>query len=136
LVALDKNVFVLQLCTVTQQWVRVLCAADQGRQPQLPQVHVIGCSYFFQCLHADTCASDACAAAPLDHCSSSNALSLLKGLLVRDPAQRLGSGPDGVAAIKRHAFFKGLSWSKLDARQLESKFKPGVKCSMVSVGWC
>jgi hypothetical protein len=66
-------------------------------------------------------------------CSSSNALSLLKGLLVRDPAQRLGSGPDGVAAIKRHAFFKGLSWSKLEARQLESKFKPGVKCSMVSV---
>jgi hypothetical protein len=64
-------------------------------------------------------------------CSSSNALSLLKGLLVRDPAQRLGSGPDGVAAIKRHAFFKGLSWSKLEARQLESKFKPGVKCSMV-----
>jgi hypothetical protein len=67
-------------------------------------------------------------------CSSSNALSLLKGLLVRDPAQRLGSGPEGAAAIKRHPFFKGLSWSKLEARQLESKFKPGVKCSLVSWG--
>lgn len=65
-------------------------------------------------------------------CSSSNALSLLKGLLTRDPAQRLGGGPDGAAAIKRHPFFRGLSWSALEARQLESKFKPGVKCSLVS----
>ncbi|WIA23180.1 hypothetical protein OEZ85_001507 [Tetradesmus obliquus] len=61
---------------------------------------------------------------------SSNALSLLKGLLTRDPAQRLGGGPDGAAAIKRHPFFRGLSWSALEARQLESKFKPGVKCSL------
>jgi hypothetical protein len=34
------------------------------------------------------------------------ALSLLKGLLTRDPEKRLGSGPDGSAAIRAHPFFK------------------------------
>lgn len=65
---------------------------------------------------------------------SSNALSLLKALLIRDPSQRLGSGEGGAAAIKRHAFFRGIDWKKLEARELTSKFKPGVKCNMVGRG--
>lgn len=69
-------------------------------------------------------------------CSSSNALSLLKGLLTREPAQRLGSGPGGAEAVKKHPFFKCISWTKLEARELESKFKPAVKCSLVSVRVC
>lgn len=52
--------------------------------------------------------------------------------MIRDPAQRLGSGADGAAAIKRHTFFRGIDWKKLEARQLTSKFKPHVKCNMVS----
>lgn len=34
------------------------------------------------------------------------ALSLLKGLLTRDPSRRLGAGQDGSAAIRAHPFFK------------------------------
>lgn len=37
---------------------------------------------------------------------SPNALSLLKGLLTRDPEKRLGAGPNGSAAIRAHPFFK------------------------------
>eukprot|EP00955_Chlamydomonas_euryale_P099986 365253-Chlamydomonas_euryale.AAC.14 len=59
---------------------------------------------------------------------SSNALSLLKGLLTRDPTKRLGCGPDGGEAIKRHPFFKQISWTKLDRREIQSKFKPNVQC--------
>ncbi|KAF8056117.1 ATPK2 [Scenedesmus sp. PABB004] len=62
---------------------------------------------------------------------SSAALSLLKGLLVRDPAQRLGCGPGGAEEVRRHPFFKAISWERLEARQVESRFKPGVKCSLV-----
>eukprot|EP00775_Hariotina_reticulata_P010697 gene10697-10854_t len=43
---------------------------------------------------------------------------------------RLGGGANGAEAVKKHAFFKNISWAKLEARQLESKFKPGVKCSL------
>jgi p70 ribosomal S6 kinase len=70
--------------------------------------------------------------------SSPAALSLLKALLTRDPALRLGSAASGgAAAIKGHAFFKPINWAKLEAREVESKFKPGVKCSLVRglVGW-
>ncbi|KAG2438878.1 hypothetical protein HYH02_010676 [Chlamydomonas schloesseri] len=61
---------------------------------------------------------------------STDSQSLLKGLLTRDPAKRLGAGPDGSAAVKRHAFFKSINWVKLEARQIESKFKPTVSCNM------
>lgn len=61
---------------------------------------------------------------------SSNAQSLLKALLTRDPEKRLGSGPDGSEAIRKHPFFKSIDWVKLDERQIESKFKPGVKCCL------
>lgn len=30
----------------------------------------------------------------------------VQGLLTRDPAKRLGNGPNGSAAIRAHAFFK------------------------------
>lgn len=54
----------------------------------------------------------------------------LQGLLTRDPSKRLGSGPGGADAIRKHAFFKTINWSKLEERQIESKFKPKVKCSL------
>lgn len=37
---------------------------------------------------------------------SAEAMGLLKGLLTRDVNKRLGSGPEGSAAVKRHPFFK------------------------------
>ncbi|KAG1664163.1 hypothetical protein FOA52_012244 [Chlamydomonas sp. UWO 241] len=57
---------------------------------------------------------------------SSPALSLLKGLFTRDPAKRLGCGPNGPDEIKRHPFFKAVNWAKLERREIPSSFKPKV----------
>jgi len=51
----------------------------------------------------------------------------LTGLLTRDPQKRLGSGADGAAAIKKHPFFGDLDWEKLEKKEIEPPFKPGVK---------
>lgn len=34
--------------------------------------------------------------------------------LTKEPAARLGNTPDGLAAIKRHAFFAGIDWSEME----------------------
>ncbi|KAL5813978.1 hypothetical protein ACOSQ3_024760 [Xanthoceras sorbifolium] len=57
---------------------------------------------------------------------SSEAHSLLKGLLQKDPSKRLGSGPSGGDDIKRHKWFRSINWKKLEARELQPKFKPDV----------
>eukprot|EP00195_Chlamydomonas_chlamydogama_P010294 CAMPEP_0202892906 /NCGR_PEP_ID=MMETSP1392-20130828/2583_1 /ASSEMBLY_ACC=CAM_ASM_000868 /TAXON_ID=225041 /ORGANISM="Chlamydomonas chlamydogama, Strain SAG 11-48b" /LENGTH=513 /DNA_ID=CAMNT_0049577039 /DNA_START=243 /DNA_END=1784 /DNA_ORIENTATION=- len=57
---------------------------------------------------------------------SPDAMSLLKGLLARDPSKRLGAGPSGSDAVKRHPFFRSINWVKLERREIESKFKPAV----------
>lgn len=44
---------------------------------------------------------------------SPEAQSLLRMLFKRNPANRLGSGPDKVEEIKRHHFFSGIDWNKL-----------------------
>ena len=45
---------------------------------------------------------------------------LIKKLLQLDPLQRLGSGPDGsengIEALKRHPFFKGIDFKNLHKR--------------------
>ncbi|KAL2244009.1 UNVERIFIED_CONTAM: Serine/threonine-protein kinase AtPK2/AtPK19 [Sesamum indicum] len=57
---------------------------------------------------------------------SSEAHSLLKGLLQKDPLKRLGSGPRGAEEIKAHKWFRTINWKKLEARELQPKFKPDV----------
>ncbi|KAK7389005.1 hypothetical protein VNO78_23836 [Psophocarpus tetragonolobus] len=57
---------------------------------------------------------------------TSEAHSLLKGLLQKDPSTRLGNGPDGDDQIKSHKWFRSINWKKLEARELEPKFKPDV----------
>ncbi|KAL3513247.1 hypothetical protein ACH5RR_025964 [Cinchona calisaya] len=52
--------------------------------------------------------------------------SLLKGLLQKDPSKRLGSGPTGGDEIKSHKWFRSINWKKLEARELQPKFKPDV----------
>ena len=49
---------------------------------------------------------------------SGEAKSLVRALLEKDPSRRLGSGPIGADAIKRHPFFRSIIWSQLDARQV------------------
>jgi len=58
---------------------------------------------------------------------SSEAQSLLEGLLTRDVDKRLGSGADGSNDIKKHVFFSGIDWEKLERKEIEPPFKPKVK---------
>ncbi|KAL6319066.1 hypothetical protein AAG906_001539 [Vitis piasezkii] len=57
---------------------------------------------------------------------SSEAHSLLKGLLQKEPSRRLGSGPTGGDEIQNHKWFRSINWKKLEARELQPKFKPDV----------
>ncbi|XP_062089252.1 serine/threonine-protein kinase AtPK2/AtPK19-like [Humulus lupulus] len=58
---------------------------------------------------------------------SSEAHSLLKGLLKKDASMRLGSGPNGSIDIKNHKWFKTINWKKLEAREIKPSFLPKVE---------
>ncbi|XP_061375479.1 serine/threonine-protein kinase AtPK2/AtPK19-like [Gastrolobium bilobum] len=57
---------------------------------------------------------------------SSEAHSLLKGLLQKEASKRIGSGPRGIEEIKGHKWFKPINWKKLDAREIQPSFRPEV----------
>ncbi|OMO89961.1 hypothetical protein COLO4_19480 [Corchorus olitorius] len=57
---------------------------------------------------------------------SSEAHSILKGLLQKDASKRLGSGQGGSEEIKRHKWFKTVNWKKLEAREIRPSFLPEV----------
>ncbi|ONK62669.1 uncharacterized protein A4U43_C07F6740 [Asparagus officinalis] len=57
---------------------------------------------------------------------SSEAHSLLKGLLQKEASRRLGSGPAGSNEIKNHKWFKSINWRKLEAREIQPSFRPNV----------
>ncbi|XWS60655.1 hypothetical protein CRYUN_Cryun07bG0054400 [Craigia yunnanensis] len=57
---------------------------------------------------------------------STEAHSLLKGFLQKEPSRRLGSGPSGGDEIKKHKWFRSINWKKLEAREIQPKFKPDV----------
>lgn len=57
---------------------------------------------------------------------TTEAHSLLKGLLQKEPPRRLGSGPNGGDEIKAHKWFRTINWKKLEAREIGPKFKPDV----------
>ncbi|CAN6169262.1 unnamed protein product [Urochloa humidicola] len=57
---------------------------------------------------------------------SSEAHSLLKGLLHKEPNKRLGSGPGGSDEIKNHKWFKPINRRKLEARLIQPSFRPNV----------
>ncbi len=48
---------------------------------------------------------------------SPEVVSLIKGLLDRNPATRLGQGPTGISEIKDEEFFAGMDWDALLARE-------------------
>ncbi|KAI8074668.1 kinase-like domain-containing protein [Gongronella butleri] len=56
---------------------------------------------------------------------SENAKSLLRGLLTRDPEQRLGS--NGSSEIKSHPFFASIDWQLLMQKKVQPPFKPSVE---------
>jgi len=51
-------------------------------------------------------------------------ISLIRGLLTRDPKKRLGAGHEGYTKLKAHPFFKHLCWEKLLGREQEPPFAP------------
>ncbi|KAM1270571.1 hypothetical protein ACFX13_032456 [Malus domestica] len=51
---------------------------------------------------------------------TSEAHSLLKGLVQNDPSQRLGNGPNGGDNVKSHKWFRSINWKKLEARAVAS----------------
>uniref|UniRef100_T1IJV9 Ribosomal protein S6 kinase n=1 Tax=Strigamia maritima TaxID=126957 RepID=T1IJV9_STRMM len=55
---------------------------------------------------------------------TADARDLIRKLLKRHANSRLGSGPDDAAPIKRHLFFKHVSWSDVIARKMEPPYKP------------
>lgn len=57
---------------------------------------------------------------------SSEAHSLLKGLLQKEANKRLGCGPGGSNEIKNHKWFKSINWRKLEAREIQPSFCPNV----------
>uniref|UniRef100_A0A914UIY4 Uncharacterized protein n=1 Tax=Plectus sambesii TaxID=2011161 RepID=A0A914UIY4_9BILA len=57
---------------------------------------------------------------------SQQAQSLLRALFKRNPLNRLGAGPEGIAEIQRHPFFNTIDWDLLLKRQLTPPFKPAV----------
>lgn len=58
---------------------------------------------------------------------SKEAISLLEGFFIKDPEQRLGSGPDGVQKIKDHPFFKTIDWDAILEKKIKPPFTPKMK---------
>ncbi|XP_062400208.1 RAC-gamma serine/threonine-protein kinase isoform X1 [Sardina pilchardus] len=57
---------------------------------------------------------------------SSDAKSLLGGLLIKDPNKRLGGGPEDAKEIMRHSFFTTLDWQEVYDKKLGPPFMPQV----------
>eukprot|EP01083_Nonionella_stella_P242134 844875_1 len=55
---------------------------------------------------------------------SSTATNFVKRLLTKDPTKRLGCGKKGIAAIRRHKFFRGTDWAKVLNKEIEPPFRP------------
>ncbi|CAF2984486.1 unnamed protein product [Rotaria sp. Silwood2] len=57
---------------------------------------------------------------------STEAQSLLRMLFKRNPANRLGAGPDGFRNIQKHPFFVSIDWDKLYRKEIEPPFIPPI----------
>ena len=51
----------------------------------------------------------------------------LQQLLINNPDDRLGSGPDGSKNVKKHPFFKGVNWLEAKQKKLKPPFIPKLK---------
>jgi len=62
---------------------------------------------------------------------SSAATSIIRGLMNRDVAKRLGSGKTGVRTIKNHPFFRGIPWKKMQHLESTPPFLPRIEKGMM-----
>ena len=54
-------------------------------------------------------------------------VSLIQQLLVREPEQRPGSGPEDALEVMRHPFFKRIDWDDLYHKRTPVPFLPRIK---------
>ena len=54
-------------------------------------------------------------------------VSLIQQLLVREPEQRLGSGPEDALEVMRHPFFKRIDWDDLYHKRTPAPFLPQLQ---------
>ena len=59
---------------------------------------------------------------------SQEARDLLGGLLVKDPAKRLGGGPDDAKEIKSHIFFASIDWVALEQKKVGNVLNRSLRC--------
>ena len=45
----------------------------------------------------------------------------MSGLLIKDPKERLGGGPEDALEIINHAFFKNINWQDLEAKKVRRR---------------
>ncbi|KAJ0398493.1 hypothetical protein P43SY_006651 [Pythium insidiosum] len=64
---------------------------------------------------------------PTEPVLSDDAKSIVRGLLSKDPAKRLGSGPGGAREIMEHPFFATVDWERLYKRDVPVPFRPVVR---------
>ncbi|KAG0045660.1 hypothetical protein BGZ83_009107 [Gryganskiella cystojenkinii] len=57
---------------------------------------------------------------------SHNAQDIIQRFLDKNPKTRLGSGPNALAEIKDHPFFRGINFEKLATRDVTPPFQPHV----------
>lgn len=61
---------------------------------------------------------------------SESAKSLLNGLLIKNPKQRLGGGEEDSEEIKRHSFFVSLNWQDLMDKKIPPPWKPDIRSDL------
>ena len=58
------------------------------------------------------------------------AADVIKGLLTHDQAERLGNLKGGADDVKKHAFFKKISWPSLLLKKIEAPYKPTISSAL------
>lgn len=61
---------------------------------------------------------------------SEDAKSVLRGLLMKNPKQRLGGGEDDMEEIKQHPFFSFINWQDLVDRKITPPWKPDIQSDL------
>jgi len=62
---------------------------------------------------------------------SREAVDLLRRLLCKDPARRLGAGRADAEEIRRHPYFRGIDWDAFLELRVPPPFVPQVVCSLL-----
>lgn len=57
---------------------------------------------------------------------SKEAKEMCRALLVKNPSERLGSGPHEEYEIKKQPFFRRIDWTKIEARAVQPPFIPSA----------